>query len=171
MFLEHYHRATDRQRTNGATWYRDAGRCAETLAERYGRDVSTVAAIMAVLSQRVTWKYTLQCTVLALQGGTVQHLGHVRDKVSRLLAGEDPETVVSGPKIRAFYRAIRGDTSAVVLDSWMLGLTDRPRPTIRQYERLAEILHYEAWQAGVQPAIFQAIVWCTIRGNAVRNTA
>ena len=168
MFIDYYNHAGKRARCEGAVWYLRARQCAQTLARRYGRDVRTVAAIIAVTSQRVSWKYNLTCTVRALRGETVKHLGQVCDKVSRLLDGEEPATVVSGQKITAFWRAILGDRNAVVLDSWMLRAIGAKHLTPKQYEIVANNLRIEARRAGVAPSTFQAVVWCALRNELGR---
>jgi hypothetical protein len=128
----------------------------------------TVVAIVAVLSQRVAWRTNLDWASMALDGTLPPHLAVVRAKVQRLLSGERPERVLAGPKIVEFYRAIMGDTDAVVLDTWMLKMLrhHRSSATPNQHARLAAVLERDAALVGVPPAVYQAVVWCAIRGRA-----
>jgi len=73
----------------------------------------------------------------------------------------------SGQKVGAFYDALVGDESAVVVDIWMQRHYKQPeRPmSARQYKRLADKLRAEASEAGMTPARYQAQVWSQIRGG------
>lgn len=166
MFAEHYRAADTATRLYGLDWYTRARRTATTLALEYGRRTETVAAIMACVSQQVTWQHAQVLTVAALHGRRVPHYTQIQAKVARLLAGESPWYVLRGPKIRAFYHAIMGQRSAVVLDSWMIrAATGRRTCTAKQYKNLAATLRSEARAANLSPADFQAIVWCKVRGE------
>ena len=168
MFVTYYRNAGPRALTEGAVWYLRARQCARTLSRRYNVPLDTVAAIIAVTSQRVTWKYNLTCTVRALKGQEIRHLGQVVAKVAKLMDGQAPANVVSGQKIRAFWRAILGDRDAVVLDSWMMGAIGVKTLTPKQYEIVANNLRLEAKRAGVAPSTFQAVVWCALRNELAR---
>jgi hypothetical protein len=41
-----------------------------------------------------------------------------RAKAWRIACGEDPDAVLSGPKVRAFFANIMGDVDAVTIDVW-----------------------------------------------------
>jgi hypothetical protein len=89
-------------------------------------------------------------------------------KAERIRDGESPDAVLGGPKVRAFYRAILGDASAVVVDSWMLRACGHGRDTCteKQYRAYARELAHCARLVGCKPSEFQAIVWCHIRKGA-----
>ena len=152
---------------NGRTWYTSTGRWCARLSARYDVPIEAVAGIVAVLSQRKRWRENRLEAVRALQGKDIRALGTVRVKVKNILAGR-VDISVKGPKIRAFWRAILGDPDAVVLDSWMLkayGET-RKRLTPLQYSHLANKLRRDAAYEEADSAVFQAVVWCVIRGAA-----
>ena len=103
-----------------------------------------------------------------MRGHEPRALGTVAKKVGRILRGEFPTTVVRGQKTRAFWQAILGDPNAVVLDTWMLKAYDETRKALTplQYSRLADKLRRDAKYEGADAAVFQAVVWCVIRGAA-----
>lgn len=163
----HYHDAPRDVRKAGERWYARAKREARQLAKRYDVSVEQAAAVIAVLSQRQRWQRNLELAEQALAGERVTGIfAHQRVKLELLSMGEPPADVLRGPKITAFYHAIMGDMNSVVLDTWMLDTMNRPQGvTAKQYERLAEMLRAQAADAGVAPAVFQAVVWCQVRGG------
>lgn len=163
MFLEYYHKATPAERNEGLNWYTRAKDVAQEFADTYDVSLETTAGILAGVSQRISWERAIEMTELALEGRPVQHYAPIRDKIASIIKGDPPDEVLRGPKITAFYQAIMGDPDAIVLDAWMLSVTPHPRPTIKQYQHLANVLRKEAKQAGITPAQFQAIVWVVLR--------
>jgi hypothetical protein len=89
-----------------------------------------------------------------------------RLKAWRIAHHQRPEAVLSGPKVRAFWRAIAGDRDAAVIDVWMLRAMGIDTPTISpaQYERCAEALRAAARRVRVPVRDFQATVWMQVRG-------
>ena len=165
--INHYHNASATIRQDGAQWYPDTRAWCGRLAWRYGVPLETAAAIVAVLSQRMTWRANRREAVRAMQGKTPKALNTVRAKVSRLLAGERPAAVISGNKIRAFWYAIMGDTNAVVIDSWMMkAYASKKGLTKNQYSALADIIRRDARTCGAEPSEYQAIIWVMVRGAA-----
>lgn len=168
MFSEHYHASPEHVRATGRDWYAVAQDTAREYAEAWDLPLPMVAGIIAALSQRQTWQVNLRMARLCIAGERPRGLSGPIDKALAIRAGADPETVLTGNKIRAFYRAILGDADAVVLDVHMLRAAGHTgnKTTPKQYQTLANILTAEAHAAGETPAHFQAIVWCQIRGRA-----
>jgi hypothetical protein len=166
--LEYYRAAPPAAHVHGRAWYRLAQLWCERAARQYRVPRRTVCAVVAVLSQRVEWRQNLLWADQALRGDVPPHLRTVRDKVQRLMDGEEPTRVVSGPKIVEFYRALAGDLDAVVLDSWMLRALEHhaQAATPNQNVKLAGVIERDARTVGLPPAVYQAIVWCAIRGKA-----
>jgi hypothetical protein len=164
-FRRYYNRASEHTRKQGQEWYRHANIICRQYARKYKKPVKMVAGLLAVLSQRQSWSRNLELLKTVLEGRHPDTLLTVAEKAYKILQGENPENVVKGPKITAFYHAILGDMTQVVLDSWMLKIAGIPRPTTKQYETLAQKLRQEAREANEQPAIYQAIIWCEIRGK------
>lgn len=166
MLLEHYHKARGTSlEVDGRVWYQTARAECRHLAIEYGTDVQMVAGIVAALSPRIQWANNLRQADNALAGRPVKALGNSVRNAARIIAGESPETVLRGPKTRAFWRALCGDPDAVVLDVWMLRAFGHDRDTVTpyQYRLFSETVRQLAWSVGETPAVFQAIVWCAIR--------
>jgi hypothetical protein len=161
-----YKSADTAARVNGAAWYPETRAWCVRVAERYGVDIDTAAAVVAVLSQRKRWRDNKLETIRALRGHEPRCLKQVARKVARLLNGERPEHVVSGDKITSFWRAICGDENAVVIDIWMLRAYGEKRKALSpmQYKKLAGQVRRDATRARTTAARFQATVWVAIRG-------
>lgn len=77
-------------------------------------------------------------------------------------------SVLSGPKVRAFYRALMGDRDAAVVDVWVARAAGWTRELKqRGYDVVARALVAAARLARVSVARFQAVVWVAVRGRAV----
>jgi hypothetical protein len=139
--------ATPEEIADGMGWYERALTEAMSLAESQpggqylvGEDweyaVEQAAAVLAVLSPRLSWPKNVELARLAydrwanLQDHTLTEdnlatltfswpgLKANAAKAFRILAGETPDDVVSGPKVRAFWHTIvnPSDPRAVVVD-------------------------------------------------------
>ncbi len=163
-----YLNASKANRRDGAAWYAAARREARKLAKDSGRTLSVAAGVIAALSPRAHWKTNLQwanysCATGCAKGGLTTCVA----KAQRILDGERPLTVLSGPKVRAFYRAIMGDSGASVVDVWIayaVGV-DSNGWSEKQYNIVAKALTDAAKSVGKPTAIFQAIVWIAVRGK------
>lgn len=110
-----FRQATYEDLEAGATWYSDANAIAHELDPD---DPRRGAAVLAVLSPQVSWPRNVQMAREVYATGTTRGLGANIAKAQRLIAGEDPETVVKGLKVTAFWLSIVNplDTRAVVID-------------------------------------------------------
>src|SRR6201991_3195862 len=99
----------------GLGWYVAAHRIATTLDPA---SPARAAAVIAVLSPLLPWPRNVTEARNAYIGHPIRTLGASRRKARQILAGADPELVVSGPKVRAFWRTIADPTEprAVVID-------------------------------------------------------
>lgn len=167
-------------REDGRNWYSVGHQfCVELSAETNGRySIEQVAAIVAVLSPRNSWKTNIRdarLLIMAALEGTdyptnIVALNANRAKAIRILSGEDPFTVVKGPKVTAFWRNLFRDPYHVTVDVWILrafGITDREAPTARQYRALSKAITRAAELRGETPSTMQAIIWIAVRGSAV----
>lgn len=128
-FVKVYDRSSALERQRGARWYLNAWRFARALAEthwHHGTQRRTIqaAAIVAALGQQTSWERNQELALETfagkgtLNGGTFEP---VRDKCSRLFAGEQPYDVLGGAKITAFFACIaaQGECTDVVIDRHM----------------------------------------------------
>lgn len=161
-------------RIAGLGWYATAREVATTLDPT---DPARAAAVLAVLSPRTSWPQNVKLAQDAYAGRKVGSLGANVRKAEALLAGGDPEDIVSGAKVRAFWRTIVDPTDprAVVIDRHAFDVacdqvTDdatRGRYLGRKgaydelsdlYRRAAKIISKETGQAWT-PAAVQATTW------------
>lgn len=174
-----YFGATPSERHEGTHWYDAAKEFAQDTADKFGYTLEQVAAVIAVTSPRQGWgankdtAYTL--AEYASRGMTYEDAisdHHARGfktnlaKAWRILTGEDPDAVVSGPKVIAFYLNILGCSNHVTLDSHAMNAwagevrtewSKKLHTTMRgDYKLCAEYV-------GVTPSVFQAVVWVVHR--------
>ena len=161
--LGHYRPAPD-----GPAWYRASQHEAQRIAELSGVTIVVAAGVIAALSPRVQWAVNVRMAEALCRTGVTGGLARSVAAARRIMDGEDPLEVLTGPKTNAFFRAIMGDEDAAVVDVWMMravGL-NRSKLTSKQYEAVAAALRSAAARAGLPTAEFQAQVWTTIRGRA-----
>jgi hypothetical protein len=168
--------ATDTEtRRLGAAWYPNAqAMCAAMVRTSFARDGA--CGVVAALSPRNGWAQNLAqaAAVLAAKrqrkGCPRVHTTAMRAQAWRIAGGADPLDVLNGPKVRAFYRNLTGDSQAVTVDVWAaraaLGVTDVPPITPKVYADIAHAYWRAAMMRGVDPSTLQATVWIDIRGKA-----
>ena len=160
--------ATRAVKRQGADWYRLAGAAARSMARKHGVTRACAAGVIAALSPRLTWSYNVRAAELTLQGGDVPGVFRASlAKARRIAAGERPLSVLSGPKVRAFYRALMGDTSAAVVDVWTAraaGVLGDAGPA--RLLEVASALRLAAAEVGRPVAHVQATAWVVVRGRA-----
>lgn len=175
-------------------WYRRARQWADALADVYGLPAETVIGVVAALSPLNGWESQLQWTPRILRAwaessasdGMVATasvwlpgpgLGTNKRKAARILCGEDPLDVLSGPKVCAFFRNIMGDENAVCVDrhAWAIAhggalVTLTPKRYLETADafREASVALREAYPAladSLTPAGVQALTWAWWRAH------
>jgi hypothetical protein len=183
--LKWHDKASVDQLEDGQGWYLRARYFASELAERTGHTFDQVAALIAVLSPQVTWEKNMESAEMALQlwhdgwdgesiPGYTGYSNNVR-KAKRILDGD--MSALKGPKVTAFFNAIRGDLTDVVVDVWATRAArphdhnmarlfrDDEMPGAREREQIAEAYRRAAALRGVAPSEMQAIVWVVVRDS------
>lgn len=172
-----YADASAADRADGMAWYATANAAADAIGARYGLPRHAAAGIIAALSPRQQWAANVRAAervaAAAANGDAAPPkvgLGSNVAKAWRIANGEDPDSVLGGPKVRAFYANITGDLRAVTVDVWAAraayGRADAPVPAGRRYARLADAYRAVADSLGVAPRDLQAAVWVHVRGAA-----
>lgn len=146
-------------------WYRESRRVARALARKHGVTLSVAAGVIAALSPRQQWVSNVAGADDLLGGGEGCGFGANRRKAEAIRNGERPLDVLSGPKVRAFYRAIMGDRDSAVVDVWMYRAMGHEAGGL-PYPEAAAALEEAARKVRVAVADFQAIVWTYTRGRA-----
>lgn len=165
----HWDRASSVTRAAGINWYPDARAVVATLAARYHVTPRCAAGVVAALSPRIHWVRNIAVAELVLARAE-QVPGCFRAnlaKARRIASGSKPLRVLSGPKVRAFYRALVGDDSAAVIDvwtvraaGWLTSLTERA------YGMVARALALAAARVHTTTSALQAGAWVAVRGRA-----
>lgn len=176
-----------REALDRADWYASvAGRDVESIAADTGVPFRTVAAAMAILSPGPQYAVNVADTRRMCQWAglgangeppTVSTYGANREKCAAMLRSwavarerSEPASYVSGPKVTAFYRNIIGDLSHVTLDRHAvrpLSKAGKDMPANKaERARMEDAYRRAAAKVGLEPAAFQAAVWCAVRGAA-----
>jgi len=179
-----YHSASPSQRDEGMNWYRYAWYFTLATAQEFDFTSTQVAAVIAVTSPRQGWgvnkdtAYTL-CSYhargLSFERACLDPL--VRGfstnlaKAWRILEGENPSDVVSGPKVTAFFHNICGEQDLVTLDThamnaWAGDPTGKAYPAKVREQMRADYVDC-ATLVGVAPSEFQAVVWVVWRAQVL----
>jgi hypothetical protein len=155
--------------TVNADWYANARHEAKTMARTHRTTEAVAAGVIAALSPRIHWVRNLAVARLVLARRKVIGIFRANlSKARRILAGAKPLRVLSGLKTRAFYRAIMGDSTAAVVDVWMLRAVNYTNDKLREpeYLRISAAMALAASIIGTTVAHLQAVVWTVVRGKA-----
>lgn len=170
--------ATDQQIEAGLGWYATAFDVAERVALATGHSIETTVGVIAATSPRMGWGPNVRLAHRILSTGDTSR-GYLKNGLrasERILAGEDSLDVLRSRKVSNFYRAIvsRG-ADGIVIDRHALDIAhnqriegDRPSPTDRQYDAIAQkyrlaadALARQGWL--LSPAQVQAVTWLAWR--------
>jgi hypothetical protein len=175
--------ATEEDWRAGLRWYRDAHEYAVLLSKRYGVTVEQASGIIAALSPQTGWDENKRIADLYISDPTESvHTSDACGKAARILAGEHPEDVLGGNKVRSFYRNIVTPNLAgpVTIDrhaiAILLGCTT-PEYNVGPYRKVLERKHVYriatafyrdvARRYGLLPHELQAVAWLVQSGRSV----
>lgn len=108
---------------------------------------------------------------LALQYcGTGRFLDNTLGNVRRSISRYETTGTIGGPKVSAFAKALQGDHSAIVLDTWMAKalLVCELEPSLAKLRRKAtralayDLIRRTAKRVGLSPRDTQAAIWTGI---------
>ena len=169
-----YRAASDADITNGMLWYASARAMARSICD----DERMGAGIIAALSPMTSWPENVKKARMIVETGDTYGLRRNVEKAQRILAGENPEDVLSGPKVRSFYFNILDiDTvEAVTIDRHAIDVAvgrtlsnderSKVAGTPKRYREIANMyLDAAARMGAVTGAQLQAIVWVYWRRN------
>jgi len=170
--------ATDEELAHGLSWYALAHDTAAALAEPYRGYITTdtAAGVIAALSPRSSWPQNVERARQLLATGDTYGLTLGRGKARRIVAGEAPLAVLSGPKERSFYSNVSDPlgSDAVTIDAHAFDAaagmvtSDPARKAlgrVGEYERVAAMYRSAARTLGVAPHVVQAVVWVVWRNR------
>lgn len=173
--LAAYDASTADDLAQGMQWYGLANAMAESLASD-DYHLEQCAGVIAAMSPMMNWAANIRVARALIErhrGGDVKPTagyGLTRnvDKAWRILEGEDPMSVLSGQKVRAFYANILGDPDAVTVDRWAARIaradySDKGLVTKSQYNAIADAYREAATERGIVARDIQAAVWTYAR--------
>lgn len=173
-----YNAATKEDIVAGADWYPAARLEIDRIASETGIQHATIAGIIAALSPQLRWTVNVLSAETVIRGEIPRAVlrSSVR-KAVRILSGETPESVLSGPKVNSFYRNLMGDDDCITVDTHAASAAmHKPigKSGIRSniYAIIATSYREASESIGMPPATLQAIVWVTWRNQFyARNKA
>lgn len=173
----------------GRDWYERARNLARELDPH---DIERAAGVIAALSPLTPWSrnqelarlaYTLHNTLGLGTGEGLPTLNRNGRKVAQILQGGDPDDILKGPKVRAFWKAIADPfaADAIVIDRHAIDVSlghvtdDETRGRIvgrvgayeaiaSAYRQAAKILSREL-KRDIVPSEVQAVTWLYWRRN------
>jgi hypothetical protein len=162
-------------RRRGRAWYPEANRRLRRIAHENGRPLSQAVAVFSIVSPASQLETSLRWTDLILKGelkgGRFPNVQ--APKIDAALATRYPARHVSGPKVQPFYRAIMGDTNALVLDRWaaFAGGWPRDKHAIPRWvlTELDTAYRSAAQLVGETVRAFQAILWILVRETTPKS--
>jgi hypothetical protein len=170
----------------GVRWYEEAQAFASDIAVQFGFSLETAAGILAVLSPGVRWSQQLRSTAAFVQAVLDSpdetnpkaypgsFLGANKEKARQIVNGADPDEIVSGVKVRAFYANILG-MEGLTIDRWALRIAvgdlalspDECAALLRPSSRVRKsvVVAYidVADDVGIPAHHLQAITWVVAR--------
>lgn len=148
---------------HGRAWYDRAKASVESYASARGHDPDRVADILAITSPRVHVKRNIGITRMYM---AQQPLKGVMRGIKAALIHYEETGEIRGPKTGAFARAIKGDSSAVVIDVWMIrafGGDASKGINLGTYRSYANRVRSIAGRLGWSNAHTQAAIWTGVR--------
>lgn len=168
-----YNRATEQQRDEGMSWYRDAHNLAMTLSPD---DIWRGAGVISAYSPMTPWHRNVELAKHALTTGDVpdNFLPAMVNAVKRILNGEHPLNVLGGDKTRSFAEAIAtgGMGNIATIDRHAHDIAagrvyaDSERKIGKVlYRRMAAHYFEAAREAGISVNQIQAVTWLVWRSE------
>lgn len=152
----------------GEDWYT---RATSEIRAKYGADADLFSDLLAATSPQTDVRMNVKLAEDAYdrhRRGLKQKpwIGSHGPNIARAVRGEE----LSGPKVRAFARALKGDPHAIVVDTWMLraagygtpGRVKRPA-SFRIVRRAIELTAAKVAWSGLTATSVQAVIWHAYR--------
>lgn len=174
--LERYERSTPAIRRRGRAWYPEAYRMLSDMAREYRRTTAQAVAVFAITSANTQLLANIRYTEAILRGEREYGCYPIVQSplVRAALSTSRPQRFVTGPKCSAFYKAIMGDTNALVLDRWAAraaGIEQLRRDVSNPVRRVLDDAYREAAALCSETVrAFQAIVWIAVRESTPKSS-
>ena len=177
--IDTYNNASESSIAEGKVWYSHANHIAWQVTKLLGsKDIRVGAGIIASLSPQMDWgENVTEALRFVSVGFSTKQTRANNMKAKRISEGDDPETVLGGLKVTAFYHAILepfGDTPPVVdrhaIDihkGELVSKRDRNRAMSnpRVISRIQTSYKLASKKLGVHWHVVQAVTWVQQRKN------
>ena len=172
-----YREAPAKVRNRACDWYEVESDKLADLALELGLPFRSVCGAAAAISPGMRWELVPgYVDAIWRNDGAVQVPTYSRLFVERALGclrGENPDDVLGGPKVRAFYALLytRGQSDSVVIDGHAFNIARGERAPLRgkvpaaarvsiaRYRMAEEAYRIAAARLGVAPHAVQAVTW------------
>jgi hypothetical protein len=167
--------ASDAERVNGELWYQIAREQCDELAARHGLVIDQAIGVVAALSPNTRWDMNVLIAEELIANGRNMTYPANTEKAYRILAGESPDDVLGGNKVRSFYANILsgGFDTNVTVDGHAANIARGIRQPIRkatvthrQYALIRTAYQNAAARREVTPPTMQATTWLAWRASA-----
>ena len=152
--------------TDALAWYCEAQAFAKHLTTITPWSLEVAASVVSSFSPRNKWATNKAHALQFAMGVNPKGLrNNLRMAQASTRLGFN---ALNGMKTNAFARAIAGDMSAVVIDTWMIrasGLDSAKGVNKSQYATLAAAVCRVAYAMKWENAQAQAAIWCAVRGG------
>ena len=152
--------------SDALTWYCEAQAFAKHLTTLTPWSLEVAASVVSSFSPRNKWATNKAHALSFAMGVNPKGLrNNLRMAQASTRLGFN---ALNGMKTNAFARAIAGDMSAVVVDTWMIkasGLDSTKGVNKSEYATLAAAVCKVAYGMKWENAQAQAAIWCAIRGG------
>jgi hypothetical protein len=145
--VDHWNRATPDEKANGENWYRDAHHLARHIANDTGHEMHTMAGLMSNYSPQTHWATNIMNAAKVARtrqgmggpGSGIMATTRQKSAADRMLGGEHYDSVLAGPKTKAFAHLIEHGGNSdpsdpkVVVDRHALSVATGARATDNAY--------------------------------------
>lgn len=176
--LQRYEHSPPSVRRRGRSWYPQCRGLLAAIAAEYGRTLPQTAAVFAITSANTQLAANLRFTEQILRGERKAgcYPTFQAPLIEAALETRYPGRFVRGPKCSTFYKAIMGETDALVLDRWAARAAGIDRGQRRDLNattrRSLDVAYREAAKmCGETVRAFQAIVWIAVRESTPNGRA
>jgi len=171
--IEVYNQATPAEKDYWGRWYHHAHQDVQELAHKYKIDFRVAAGIAAVLSPGSTWMINIRAAERTIEGadnGSIPGYPANIIKAKEILAGADPVSKVTGPKVSVFLQSLLNPDAVdkdMVLDGHAINIwrgVKRPlknlgNPGVQERRQMIADYGEAAKQLGVSTQSVQAVTW------------
>jgi hypothetical protein len=164
--------ATPDDLAKGLRWYANAQREGRKVGPTLHRGVGVIAALSPLQAWDVNIELANKLAAVHAEGKPMPTTGYGfkrnTAKAWAILNGAKPLDVLSGPKVRAFYRNMLGCSDSVTVDRWAvriaIGDPDHSGTVPSgEYDAMADAFRRVAAEKGLTPRELQAATWTWVR--------